>query len=195
MRIIAGTRKGQKLLSPLNGMRETKVGDPTATRPTLDRVKEAMFSIIQHKIHDADVLDIFAGTGSLGLEVVSRGAKSAVFSDNYKETYDLLVENIDNLRFNKECRSIFADYREVLKKMSREKLSFDIIFIDPPYLNGMIQPVIEEAEKEGLLKEDGVIVTKVDSSEEISEGFGSIVKVMERKYGNTTLAFYQHEEK
>ncbi len=194
MRIIAGTKKGRKLLSPVNEGRITRKGDVHATRPTLDRVKEAMFSIIQTKIPGAVVLDLFAGTGSLGLEAASRGAGEVILVDYFKETYDLLVENIDNLEFNEKCKALYADYRDALKRLQAENLVFDIIFIDPPYLNQMIPGAIEFIEKNAMLSRSGVIITKTDTSEEVTEGYGRIAKLFDRKYGNTTLGFYQYED-
>lgn len=191
MRIIAGKAKGRKLLAPLNEGRDTRTGELKATRPTLDRVKEAMFSIINHKIPEARVLDLFAGTGSLGLEAASRGAGSVVLVDTFKETYDLLVKNIHGLGFNEECFSIQLDYMEALKRLASKKEVFDIIFIDPPYLNDMIPPAVEFIVSQGLLDSEGVIVTKVDSKEEIYKGFNDLTIVVQKKYGNTTLVFYQ----
>lgn len=194
MRIIAGKAKGRKLLAPLNGGRETKVGDPHATRPTLDRVKEAMFSIINHKILDSVVLDLFAGTGSLGLESISRGASHATFVDYYRETYDLLNENIKNLKFNDQSQTLFMDYKLALNKFKNDKKVFDIIFIDPPYLNNMIPDVVKFIQENGLLSKNGVIVTKTDISEEMTEGYQDIELVLSRKYGRTVLGFYQYKD-
>lgn len=191
MRIIAGKAKGRKLLAPLNEGRDTRTGELKATRPTLDRVKEAMFNIISHKIPEARVLDLFAGTGSLGLEAASRGARSVVLVDTFRETYDLLVENIASLGFNKECSSLQLDYMEALRRLALKNEVFDIIFIDPPYLNDMIPPAVEYVVRHGLLDPDGVIVTKVDSRESIFPGLEKLHIVVERKYGNTTLVFYQ----
>lgn len=194
MRIIAGTRRGRKLLSPLNEGRETLTGDVHATRPTLDRVKEAMFNIIQNKIWKRTVLDLFAGTGSLGLEAASRGASSVILVDYFKETFDLLNKNIKNLDFNENCRALFMDYMAALEKFRKENRVFDIIFIDPPYLNDMIQPAMDFIEKNSMLTPEGIIVTKYDVREKVSEGSGRIIKVLERKYGNTVIAIYQYEE-
>lgn len=193
MRIIAGSARGRKILSPLNEGRTTKTGEVKATRPTLDRVKEAMFSIIAHKIEGAKTLDLFAGTGSLGLEAASRGAKPVYLVDSFRETYDLLVENIANLGFNKECTSLFMDYHEALKKLSVKGEVFDLIFIDPPYLNEMIPTAIKFIHQQGMLSGSGVIVTKVDSRETPYQGIEDLKIVLERRYGNTTLVFYQYE--
>lgn len=194
MRIIAGKAKGRKILSPINEGRETKTGEVHATRPTLDRVKEAMFSIISHKIEGANTLDLFAGTGSLGLEAASRGAKRVYLVDTFRETYDLLVENITNLGFNKECISLNMDYREALKKLSAGGEVFDLIFIDPPYLNEMIPVAVNYIDEHRMLSQNGVIATKVDSGETICPGVGKLKVVLERKYGNTTLVFYQYAD-
>lgn len=193
MRIIAGSAKGKKILSPINQGKDTKTGELKATRPTLDRVKEAMFSIISHKIEDANTLDLFAGTGSLGLEAASRGARQVVLVDSFSETYDLLVENINNLGFNKECTSLFMDYREALKKLSTKGEVFDLVFIDPPYLNDMIPVAVKFIHKQAMLSKTGVIVTKVDSREELYPGVEDLKIVLDRRYGNTTLVFYQYE--
>ena len=155
MRIIAGKARGRKLLSP-----------PTyETRPTLDRVKESMFSMIQWYIPDAVVIDVFAGTGSLGLEAASRGAK--------------------------EC--YLVAYSALRSLASRGKV-FDLMFIDPPYMKNLIPEAIEIIEEKNLLQEDGLIVTKIDSSEEIFEGTEKIKLTKVKKYGNTTVCFYKIEE-
>ncbi|MFB0958476.1 16S rRNA (guanine(966)-N(2))-methyltransferase RsmD [Clostridiaceae bacterium HFYG-1003] len=195
MRIIAGKARGRKILGPQNEGRDTKTGEVRATRPTLDRVKEAMFNIIQYKIEGARVLDLFAGTGSLGLEAASRGAGQVILVDAFRETYDLLVENIRNLGFNEECKSFHMDYREALKRLGAEGKPFDLIFIDPPYLNEMIPVAVEQIHKSGLLTKDGLIVTKIDTREDIYPGCAHLSIVLERTYGNTTLVFYQYEEK
>lgn len=193
MRIIAGTARGRKLLSPNNEGRDPKTGELRATRPTLDRVKEAMFSIIQNKIYNAQVLDVFAGTGSLGLEAASRGARTVTLVDAFAETYDLLVENIRNLGFNEKCRALHLDYREALRRLHQEGKVFDLIFIDPPYLNEMIPTAMALVAEFGLLSPQGTIITKIDSGETVFPGSDGLAVVLQRRYGNTTLVFYEFE--
>lgn len=195
MRIIAGKARGRKILGPHNEGRETKTGELRATRPTLDRVKEAMFNIIQYKIYGARALDVFAGTGSLGLEAASRGARSVYLVDAFRETYDLLVENISNLGFNEECKPFHLDYREALQRFGAKGEVFDLIFIDPPYLNEMIPQAMALVHEHRLLSPDGIIITKVDSREEIFPGIADLCMMQKRRYGNTTLVFYQYEKK
>jgi 16S rRNA (guanine(966)-N(2))-methyltransferase RsmD len=185
MRIIAGLAKGRKIMSPI-GM-ET-------TRPTLDRVKESMFSMIQNRIYDSVALDVFSGTGSLGLETASRGAKQCYLVDRSPETYSFLVKNVENLKFEQICKCINMDSYKALEEFARKKILFNLIFIDPPYMKDMIPPAVEIIEKEGLLHKEGLIITKIDSREKLYEGTDNIVLVDHRKYGNTTVCFYKHKE-
>jgi 16S rRNA (guanine966-N2)-methyltransferase len=184
MRIIAGKAKGRKLLSPAT----------LETRPTLDRVKEAMFSMIQGYIIDAVALDLFAGTGSLGLEAASRGAKEVYLIDKSSTTYPLLKENIVNLKLEEECTALNMDAYEALKLLNKKDLAFDIIFIDPPYCKEMIPEALKVIEENEILNKEGIIVTKIDSIEEIYEGYKQIQLTKSKKYGNTTVCFYKYEE-
>ncbi|MBS4804067.1 MAG: 16S rRNA (guanine(966)-N(2))-methyltransferase RsmD [Clostridium sp.] len=184
MRIIAGKARGRKLIPP----------ETIETRPTLDRVKEAMFSIIQNYIQDAVVLDVFAGTGSLGLEAASRGAKEVYLVDKSNTTYPLLEKNIENLKFKDFCFPLNMDSYDALKILSKKEKVFDIIFIDPPYCKEMIPKAIEIIKENNMLDKDGIIVTKIDSIEEIYEGYKDIQNVKSKKYGNTTVCLYKYEE-
>lgn len=184
MRIIAGRAKGKKILPP----------EDMVTRPTLDRVKENIFNIIQNRVVDAVVIDVFAGTGSLGLESVSRGAKECYLVDRYPVTFKRLQQNVKSLKFENECVCLNMDSYNALKNFAKKKKVFDLIFIDPPYAKEMIPPAIDIVGKERLLEEDGLIVTKIDSSEEIFEGNNDIVLINHRKYGNTTVCFYAYKE-
>lgn len=184
MRIIAGKAKGRKILPP----------EDMVTRPTLDRVKENIFNIIQNKVVDAVVVDVFSGTGSLGLEAVSRGAKQCYFFDQYPVTFNLLKQNVENLKFEDQCTCLNMDSYKALKELSKKGKKFDLIFIDPPYAKEMIPPAVEMISEDKMLKEDGMIVTKIDSGEEIYKGNESIILTDYRKYGNTTVCFYIYKE-
>lgn len=191
MRIISGTAKGRKILSPKNEGRITEKGEIKATRPTLDRVKESMFNILGHKVYRAKVLDMFAGTGSLGLECASRGAEKVVFLERFKETYDILLENIRNLGFKEISQVYMKDSYEFIKSLASNGEKFDIIFVDPPYLNHMVDRAIKLIAEYNLLTDDGVIVTKYDREEPIYRPEEKYELIDERKYGNTIIAFYQ----
>ena len=184
MRIISGSRRGSKLLSP-EGM---------GTRPTLDRIKEAIFNIIQNRVDKAKVIDVFAGTGSLGLEAASRGAEKCYLVDKGEVTYKLLEQNIINLKFQDVCTSFNLDSYEALRNFANKKEKFDLIFIDPPYLKNMIPQAVDEIFKGDLLQRDGLIVSKIDTSEDIYPGNGEILLINSRKYGNTTICFYRYKE-
>ena len=182
MRIIAGKARGHKLLSPAT----------METRPTLDRVKEAMFSSIQMRIPGAVVVDVFAGTGSLGLEAASRGASEVYLVDKSPVTYPLLKKNIENLRFDDFCTSLNMDAYEALKRLNNKGVKFDIIFIDPQYCKEMIPEALKIIEENNMLQEDGIIVTKIDSIEEIYEGYNEIKISKSKRYGNTTVCYYMY---
>lgn len=184
MRIIAGKARGRKILSP----------ETYETRPTLDRVKEAMFSIVQGYIPNALVLDVFSGTGSLGLEAASRGAKEVHLIDKSPQTYPILKKNVENLKFEDICKTYNMDSYAVLKMLAKKEKKFDLIFIDPPYCREMIQEAIKIIFENDMLDEDGIIVTKIDSMEEIYKGYGKINLVRSKKYGNTTVCFYKFDE-
>ena len=177
MRIIAGKARGRKLIPPAT----------METRPTLDRVKEAMFSMIQNYIPDAVVVDVFAGTGSLGLEAASRGAKEVYLVDKSNTTFPLLKENVENLKFQDFCFPLNIDSYDALNMLSKKGKCFDIIFIDPPYCKEMIPKAIEIIKDNNMLKRDGIIVTKIDSIEDIYEGYKDITLLKSKKYGNTTV--------
>ncbi|MBC5628461.1 16S rRNA (guanine(966)-N(2))-methyltransferase RsmD [Clostridium sp. NSJ-6] len=184
VRIIAGKARGRKLIPPAT----------METRPTLDRVKESMFSMIQNYIPDAVVVDVFAGTGSLGLEAASRGAKEVYLVDRSKDAFSLLKQNIENLKFEDTCYALNKDSYEALRYLSDRNKLFDVIFVDPPYCREMIPEAIKIIYDKKILSKDGIIVTKIDSIEEIYKGYEEISLIKSRKYGNTTICLYKYEE-
>lgn len=184
MRIIAGKRRGQKLLSPATN----------ETRPTLDRIKESMFNMIQGYILDATVVDVFAGTGSLGLEAASRGAKEVFLVDKSPITYPILKQNIERLKFQDFCHSLNTDAYAALNYLADKSKVFDIIFIDPPYLKDLIPNALKIIYEKNMLNPSGIIVTKIDTVEDICEGYQNIKLTRTKVYGNTTVCFYKLEE-
>lgn len=178
MRIIAGKGKGTKLF--------TKSGN--TTRPTADRVKEALFSIIGDSIQDAEVLDVFAGSGALGLESLSRGASFVTLCDNDAESIDILQKNIEKTknRLNENVSVFHMDAEKLVK--STDKI-FDIIFLDPPYHENLITPSIKIILENNLLNKDGIIVCEF-----IEEEINCDLKLIkEKKYGNKTIRIYKNE--
>ena len=156
MRIITGSARGIQLQT-LEGM--------LVTRPTTDRVKEALFSMLQFDIEGRKVLDLFAGSGQLGLEALSRGAAKAVFIDSSREAVDIILKNAAKTRLKDRCSVSATDFKGYLASASgREK--FDIIFLDPPYNSEYMAEALELIEKNGILALNGVVVCETDTEEE-----------------------------
>ena len=183
MRIIAGRARGRKLISPAT----------METRPTLDRVKEAMFSMILNYLDEAVCVDVFAGTGSLGLEAASRGAREVYLVDKSPVTYPLLKKNVENLKFEDCCTTLNMDAYEALRSLAKKGKVFDVIFIDPPYCKEMIPEAMKIIKENNMLQDNGIIVTKIDSIEEIYSGYKDIQLLKSRKYGNTTVCLYKFQ--
>ena len=148
--------------------------------------------MIQGYIPNAVVVDVFAGTGSLGLEAASRGAKEVYLVDKSSTTFPLLKENVKNLKFEEFCNPMNMDSYDALRLLAKKGKKFDLIFIDPPYCREMIPEAIKLIEENDMLIEDGIIVTKIDSVEEIYEGYKDIKLNRSKKYGNTTVCFYKY---
>lgn len=152
MRIITGEARGIVL--------ETLEGD--ATRPTADRVKEALFSMIQFEIEGRRVLDLFAGSGQLGLEAISRGASGAVFIDSSREAIDIVMKNAAKTKLKDRCRAAVYDFASYLENL-REDDKFDIIFLDPPYNTDCMMRALALIAKRGALREGGTVVCETDT--------------------------------
>ncbi len=186
LKIITGTTKG-KLLKTLEG---------EATRPTSSRVKEALFSSIQFDIEGRRVLDLFAGSGGLGLEAMSRGADSVMFTDMAREAIDIVKENAKSCGFFDKCRYLSQDYRNYIRKASgRDK--FDLVFIDPPYSLECSADAAVRLRDAGLLA-DGAIVAIEGGSEQIDTSSLRDFEVLkDTHYGKKTflLILLYHESK
>ena len=131
MRIIAGKARGTHITAP----------EGRDTRPTLDRVRENLFNMLQLRVADSRVLDLFAGSGALGLEAVSRGAESAVLADHSRKARQAIQENITRLRFEEQTRILGGDWQDAVRELESERAVFDLIFLDPPYVMRDLRPV------------------------------------------------------
>ena len=194
MRIIAGKYKAKVINSP----RTEK------TRPTLDRVKEAMFSILTPYVVDANVLDLFSGTGNLGLEAISRGAKFAWLNDSGNIAISTIISNVE-LTNTKTCVKITKkDYIKCLKQIEKLKLTFDIIFLDPPYDSKLALDTLKYiSESKSILSKDGIIVYETDKiyiaklekkGIKLSNEFDNLECIDNRNYGNVILKFFSWRE-
>ena len=178
MRVITGKARGVQLKTP----------DGQLTRPTTDRVKEALFSIIQFEIPGAAVLDLFGGTGQLGIEALSRGAKSAVFVDAREDACKLIRENLKRTKLEQDGRVVRADYMEYLKHC-REK--FQIIFLDPPYAEVFLENSLKVITEIDILQSGGIIVAERPLGKELPWEFEGFIRSRDYKYGSTLLTIYR----
>ena len=185
MRIITGKAKGIKL-NTLEGQE---------TRPTAERVKEAIFSMIQFDIEGRKVLDLFAGSGQMGLEAVSRGAEHAVMVDRSKNAIKIIESNASKTKLASQCSIVNADAIDFIKRNHGEK--FDVIFIDPPYASGLYAPVLLELKKADMLKSTSLIICENDYEGLISENkdLENIYKIKKMsKYSKTVITVLEVSE-
>ena len=177
MRIIAGKAGGLRLKSLKN----------RDVRPTLDRVKESMFSIIAFYVPDTEVLDLFAGFGSLGIEALSRGAKNADFVEINKRHLQIIEDNLDKANLQESADLYQSDVYDYLKSCQKK---YDLIFMDPPYKKGMSKKTIDLIIKNNLLKAEGLIINEKSADEETEE-FEDLSIIKNKKYGNSLLTIYK----
>ncbi len=180
MRVISGKARGVALKTP-TGM---------LTRPTADRVKEALFSIIQFDLPGARVLDLFGGTGQLGIEAISRGASFAQFVDEREDACRLIRDNLKRAKMEKEGNVIRCDYMAFLKK-SKEK--YNIIILDPPYVEVFLENALKMITEIDILQSGGIIVTERPCGKDLSLDFPGFVRSKDYKYGKTVLTLYRKE--
>lgn len=176
MRIISGSRRGHRLLE-FDGMN---------VRPTTDRVKESIFNLIQGYVTGSVCLDMFAGSGALSFEAVSRGAERAVLLDRDKRSIDIIRKNAKSLEFEDKCEIRNEDCFDYAVK-TKEK--FDIIFLDPPYNKGLIEPVLGAIVENNLLTDEGIVVLESDDND-FSAEFDGLKALKQRKYGRTYITVY-----
>ena len=181
MRVITGSARGVVLKTP----------EGLTTRPTADRVKEALFSIIQFDVPNARILDLFGGTGQLGIEALSRGAKSAVFVDSGEPACKLIRENLKRTRLLDLSQVVRGDYLQFLS-CCREK--FDIIFLDPPYAEVFLENSLKKISEIDILQSGGIIVCERPLGKDLAIEIPGFTRSKDYKYGNTLLALYRKED-
>ena len=180
MRVITGRARGVVLKTP-NGM---------TTRPTADRVKEALFSIIQFDVPTARVLDLFGGTGQLGIEALSRDAKSAVFVDANREACALIRENLKRTKLETEARVVCSDYASYLRSCNE---MYDIIFLDPPYSETFLENSLKLISEIDILQSGGIIVTERPAGKELLCDFPGFSRSKDYKYSSTILTIFRKD--
>jgi len=190
LRIISGLAKGRKLHTPANA---------SGIRPTTDRAREALFSIIGSRVSSASVLDLYAGTAALGLEAFSRGAKQVVFVDKHRNALELIKKNcrlcckgIEDIRAD-ELIVIKHDLRRGLHLVHSkldESSRFDLIFLDPPYKKGLAEQTLHNLDTSQLLQASTLVIAEESSKESLPDSLSNLVLFDQRRYGDTAFWFY-----
>lgn len=188
IRVIAGTAGGMKL----------KTIDSDSTKPTLDRVKEAMFSMVYRWFPCESVLDVFSGNGSLGIEALSRGAVSAVFNDKSKACCSVIKENVSHTGFSEKVDIYNKDFSEFISVMRREGRYFDLVLLDPPYGMGFIEETLWLLQKNdicGIPGDDGsrggcIVVAEHSVQDDIKDSYGEFERIKYKKYGTVAVSLF-----
>ena len=187
MRVITGKYRGRKLNTP----------EDYEIRPTTDKAKEALFSILTNEIYGSRVLDLFSGTGSLGIEALSRGAEYCLFADASRKSLNLIKENLEHCKVEEKTKVAAGDYRKILKNLAGRiedglEEPFDIILLDPPYDKGLLDEAFALIQEGGILADDGIIVAEHRKEETLPDDFHGFGKTKERRYGVVVLSIYNN---
>jgi 16S rRNA (guanine966-N2)-methyltransferase len=189
MRVIAGQAKGTKLI----GIK----GD--IVRPTLDQVRETLFNILGHDLSGEYFLDLFGGSGAIGIEALSRGAEKIVWVENNQQSQDLIRANLQKCRFenNDDSKSsLFAwelitmDALQALPSLEKKSLKFDVVYVDPPFADNLYEKCLIGLSKSQLLKKESLVVVEHDSKNILQEIYGRLFRCDQRQSGSTSLSFY-----
>ena len=180
MRIISGKLKGRKLTS-FRGRR---------IRPTSDRVREAIFDILAIEWDGKEVLDLFAGTGGLGIEALSRGAHRVVFIENHPQALRVLKKNLRALNLTESCELVKFDVEAGIRSAEKNKWKFDVVFLDPPYAIGLADNTLRLIAASNILGENGLVVVEHPCQERFSEQYRKIKMIDQRRYGRTGISFF-----
>lgn len=179
MRVISGSLKGRSI----------KGFDIEGTRPTMDRVKESVFASIQDYVRDSVVLDLFAGSGNLGIEAISNGAKYCYFVDNNKKCIKCINDNLSDFKISSKANVLFSDYSRALKSFRDNNIKFDIIFIDPPYNYENINDIVEIISNYNILNDGGILVLEFRYDNIVVDDSVYILRKA-KKYGDKFVYIY-----
>ena len=178
MRVITGKYKGRTLIAPKN-----------VARPTLDRMKETLFNIVNVKLQGAVTLDLFAGSGQLAIECLSRGASRAILCDNSKDALSAIKANFTKIGEMPEI--MFCDFRQCLERIN---CKLDLIFVDPPYNSGFYYEVLDIVDSRNLLSDEGWIICEHSAESDLPKNVGKLHQFDCRKMGTVKFSFYQRSE-
>lgn len=180
MRVISGTLKGRKLSAPKG----------KALRPTSDRVREAIFDILQYEVQGRKVLDLFAGTGALGIEALSRGAIKAVFVEANALFFSVLKKNLNDFGLQERAEVLHREVRTGIKTLAGQGEEFDLVFLDPPYGKGLARQTLQALSEEKIVSREGLIVAE-HSREENPDDIVLLERIDQRRYGRTLVSFFR----
>ncbi len=178
MRVIGGRYRGHQLVN----------FKAEHIRPTTDRVKETIFNMLMNEIEESVVLDLFAGTGNLGIEALSRGAKEVTFVENNSKSLNIIQKNLDKLKIDRGYHTVS---QEVQRFLQRSDKSFDIIFADPPFTKKMAHGVMERVSKSRVWNNKTVVVIESASSERIEDSYGSLFRFKNKDFGDKVLSMFR----
>jgi 16S rRNA (guanine966-N2)-methyltransferase len=181
MRVISGSAKGRSL----------KAVPGTSTRPTTDKVKEAIFSMIGPYFDGGQVLDLFAGTGGLGIEALSRGMQKAVFIDIEKKSIDTIQHNLQTAGLKDQAEVFRTDAARALKALAKRDQRFELVFLDPPYKMKVIAELISTMDEQKLLEDQAVVVVEHDANDVLLEAIGGFEQQRRAEYGDTAVTIYK----
>ncbi len=180
MRVVAGKHRSRPLISPKN----------KDVRPTTDMIKESIFNIIQNDVVGSKFLDLFAGSGAIGIEAISRGADKVVFVDNSKESIGIIKQNLQMLK--EESQVIFGDYEYALTRLKNGE--FDIIFLDPPYSFKDIATILDKIKENNVLSSSGIVIFESLYDKNADKNVNGYSIIKSKKYGITSIDIYEREE-
>ena len=180
MRVISGILKG-RVIDGFN---------IEGTRPTMDRVKESIFSIIQNYIKESITLDLFSGSGNLGIEAISNGSNKCYFIDNNKICINVINSNINKLNIKDKSVVIKEDYNNALNYFYKNNIKFDLIFLDPPYKNLVIDNIVKYILEKDLLNRNGLIICEYENSE-IKKDYNELEIFKDKKYGSKLVTIFK----
>ena len=181
MRVIGGQARGRRLKAPKG----------KSVRPTASRVKEALFNILPRDLSGAKVLDLFAGTGNLTIEALSRGAAEATLIDSSAEAGKIIRENLRRSNLIHRAKIWIAPVTRAARLLARREESFDIIFLDPPYGQRLVETTLKMVAEGELLRDSGVLIAEHSVRDPVEERYGSLVLHDRRRYGDTVLSFFR----
>ena len=180
MRITSGYLKNRIILSR----------EGNYTRPTLERIKESIFSIIFDKIENAKFLDLYSGTGNMAFEALSRGAIKAIMIEKDVDALKVIIDNVNRLGLDKLCRAYKNDVLRAIEILYNKKEKFNIIFMDPPYKERLVIKTIEKISKFDILDDDGIIICEHGKYEKLDNEFFGFIKCDEREYNTKIVSFF-----